>query len=434
VPDEPRTVSRFTGYTLGGKYYLEEVIAEGGMGVVVAARHLVLGERVAVKLLRSSLFDRDDSARRFLREARAMARLRSDNIARVLDAGEGPSGAPYLVMELLSGDDLGTLLRRRGRLPPAEVCGWIAEACDGLREAHESGVIHRDLKPSNLFLATRPDGSRVVKVLDFGISKVADLPGEATLTTGDALLGSPPYMSPEQVREPHSVGASADIWSLGAILFRLLTGDHAFAETSTHELLVAVLRDEPRRLRAVWPEAPLRLERIVAGCMKREPSERYPTVAVLADELRAARRAVLSGAESSSSGAVPRADTARSTRSWWLRPALVGLVSSTAVLSILAISAFGGATDPPALSSFASVSTQPVAPLAPPRSASAVAVQRAVLSTGTVDAEDVAMPRESPPSNSATPTSLGGRRAAPGPGVGAPSSPIRRGDAYEDRL
>ena len=274
------------GYTIDGKYVVDRVLGEGGMGVVYAAHHKLLGIDVALKVLRPALVAHDDAVRRVTREAQSMARLSSPHVARVLDAGAGPEGSPYLVLELLEGEDLGTRLKQRGPLRPEEAASHVLEACLGLAEAHAVGVIHRDLKPANLFLATLADGSAVIKIVDFGISKLVDN-AEVTLTSPETLLGSPAYMAPEQMASAHHVDGRADIWSLGAILFRLVSGQHIFVADSSYQRLHALLKEEPRRLRQVAPEAPAELEAIVARCLVRDPNGRYSTVADLAADLAA---------------------------------------------------------------------------------------------------------------------------------------------------
>src|SRR5450432_2337777 len=225
------------GDLLAGKYRVENVLGEGGMGYVVAALHEQLNQRVAVKLLSPLLSENEDSVTRFLREARAAVRIRSEHVARVLDVGELPDGSPYMVMEYLLGRDLAAELDEREHLDVPEAIDYVLQACEAVAEAHSIGLIHRDLKPSNLFLTRRPDGSPLVKVLDFGISKAIDQTGmveQQALTTTSAVMGSPLYMSPEQVRSSKTVDARSDVWSLGVVLYELLSAAHPFeAETMT---------------------------------------------------------------------------------------------------------------------------------------------------------------------------------------------------------
>jgi len=203
------------GTLLAGKYRVERLLGAGGMGYVVAAVHEQLDQRVAVKLLATELWENKDAATRFLREARAAVRIRSEHVARVLDVDELENGEPYMVMEFLSGQDLAHELEAQERFEPRIAIDYLLQVCEAVAEAHSLGVIHRDLKPANLFLTRRADGSPLVKVLDFGISKAIS-PETGTsgqsLTAPQSLLGSPAYMSPEQVRRPKTVDIRTDIW------------------------------------------------------------------------------------------------------------------------------------------------------------------------------------------------------------------------------
>src|SRR5512132_1665322 len=205
------------GEVLAGKYRVERILGKGGMGVVVAAMHLQLGQRVAIKSLLEDATQ--ETVSRFIREARAAVRLKSEHTARVLDVGDLPDGAPYMVMEYLDGNDLSHLLRSGGALPTADAVLYVLHACEAMAEAHSIGIIHRDLKPANLFLTRGADGAPTIKVLDFGISKLMhEQQGEdeVQLTRTSALLGSPLYMSPEQLRSAREATVQSDIWSLGA--------------------------------------------------------------------------------------------------------------------------------------------------------------------------------------------------------------------------
>ncbi len=197
------------GQILVGKYRVEQVLGRGGMGVVVAATHLALDERVALKFMLPEAMQSPEAATRFLREARAAVKLKSEHVARVLDVGTLETGAPYIVMEFLKGADLAALVEQRGPLPVVEAADYVLQACDAIAEAHSLGIIHRDLKPGNLFVTRRPDGAPLVKVLDFGISKASSLGDSGVaMTKSSALLGSPLYMSPEQMKSSRSVDAS----------------------------------------------------------------------------------------------------------------------------------------------------------------------------------------------------------------------------------
>ncbi|HEY0189978.1 MAG TPA: serine/threonine-protein kinase, partial [Kofleriaceae bacterium] len=213
------------GDVLAGKYRVDKILGIGGMGMVVAATHLEIDQRVALKFMLPSSAESSESAMRFLREARAAGRLNSEHVCRVSDVGRFDSGAPYIVMEYLQGDNLGAILRKRGPLRVAEAVDYILQGIEGLAEAHAHGIIHRDLKPDNLFLHKRNDGGFSVKVLDFGISKIS-VEGLST-KTGD-IMGSPAYMAPEQMESTRNVDHRADVWSLGVVLYQLVVGKPPF--------------------------------------------------------------------------------------------------------------------------------------------------------------------------------------------------------------
>ena len=245
-----------------------------------------LGTRVAVKFLLAEAAANEEANARFKQEARAAAQIHNDHVARVVDVSiEG--GLPYMVMEYLEGKDLSQLLEDRTTVPPEEACGFLLQACDAIHAAHSAGIIHRDLKPSNLFLATRPDGSQIVKVLDFGISKAQNGlgPMSGALTSTKAMLGSPLYMSPEQLRSSKSVDARADIWALGVILYELLTGSVPYNGENLGELFASILEQDPLPVRQRAPHVAPELEAVVMRCLQRQAAARYSSVAELAFHL-----------------------------------------------------------------------------------------------------------------------------------------------------
>jgi serine/threonine-protein kinase len=277
-----------------GKYLIGETLGAGGMGVVVAAEHVQLGQKVAVKFLSLELRQNADGVARFLREARAAARIRSEHVVRVVDVDGATGDVCYMVMELLDGEDLARVVRLRGRLSTEVAVGYILQACEAIAEAHELGIVHRDLKPSNLFVTYRRDGSPLLKVLDFGISKAVDAGAGGVgdgrerptdLTSSRMVLGSPMYMSPEQVRSTKNVDARTDVWALGVILHELLTGQPAFNGESTMEVLAKIVADPPPRLREVRPELSVEMERIVLACLEKTAATRVPSVGALAQRL-----------------------------------------------------------------------------------------------------------------------------------------------------
>jgi eukaryotic-like serine/threonine-protein kinase len=275
------------GQVVAQKYRVDRFIGQGGMGVVVAGFHLELDQPVAIKFLVSESGLQGEGAERFRREARAAAKIHSEHVARVFDVGLLDERVPYMVMELLNGNELEIEMERRGTLPVGEAVGYLLQAIDAVAEAHAAGIVHRDLKPTNLFLAQRPDGSRIVKVLDFGISKSLGTgrPREVALTRTAAFVGSPLYMSPEQMRSARDVDARADVWALGAILYAMVTGQLPHPGNSLPEVCLAVMNNTPRPLRDFIPNAPEALEPILMRCLAKEPAQRYSSVAELAEQL-----------------------------------------------------------------------------------------------------------------------------------------------------
>jgi eukaryotic-like serine/threonine-protein kinase len=271
------------GDILAGKYRVERILGAGNMGVVVAAMHVELGQRVALKFLLSGKAEAREQRERFLREARAAGRLKSQHAARVLDVGTLENEAPYIVMEFLEGQDLAALLKARGPLPFEEAVIYVLQTCEAVGEAHAAGIVHRDLKPANLFCAEEVGGSICIKVLDFGISKLSGV--DLTLTNEGEMLGSPLYMSPEQINSSKSVDARSDIWSLGVLLYQLVAGRTPFhAETLTH-LYSRVFLEEPTPLRAFRNDAPPGFEAVLVRCLQRDREQRFADVAAFAAAL-----------------------------------------------------------------------------------------------------------------------------------------------------
>jgi serine/threonine protein kinase len=276
------------GEILAGKYRVERVLGRGGMGVVVAARHVELDELVAMKFLLPDALTEPEAVARFLKEARASVRIKSEHVARVHDVGQLDSGAPYIVMEYLDGQDLGALASAGGVLPVDEVVDYVAQACEAIANAHSLGIIHRDLKPANLMLVRRSDGTDLIKVLDFGVSKITSqggADGSLNMTRTAAVLGSPLYMSPEQMMSPRDVDGRADIWALGAILYELLTGTLPFEAETLPAIGVLIATRDPRSVCALRPEVPTGLEAVVARCLAKRREDRFANVALLAQAL-----------------------------------------------------------------------------------------------------------------------------------------------------
>ncbi|MEO8183682.1 MAG: protein kinase [Deltaproteobacteria bacterium] len=274
------------GDELAGKYRIETVIGAGAMGVVVRAWHIELEQQVAIKFLYPEFARNADGAERFRREGRAAAKIKNQHVARVLDVGtlEGKN-IPYIVMEHLEGRDLSNELRERGPLPVGVAVRYVMQACEAVAEAHERGIVHRDLKPANLFLSEGSYGERMIKVLDFGISKVNGGSQQFSLTDTATLMGSPAYMSPEQLESSRNVDGRADIWSLGVILHELIIGQVPFNGDSVPQLVRSILSGA--RTTLIQRDANLRaLESVVARCLCQEREQRFESVSALREALR----------------------------------------------------------------------------------------------------------------------------------------------------
>ena len=268
------------------RYRLDHVIGMGGMGTVYAATRLADGARVALKTLHADTSDFEVS-QRLRREARILASLQSTHIVKILDSGDLPSGQPFLAMELLDGCSVLDMLHAVGPLTADVVAQVMRDSCEALAQAHACGIVHRDVKPANLFFARTPQGS-VLKVLDFGLGTVPVLPQDAETamaTRMGALLGTPHYMAPEQIREASAVDARTDIFSLGAAAYTLLTNAMPFAGTNTAVLLADVLTGNPTPIAQLAPATSPALCAIVERCMQKDPAARYASCAELAAAL-----------------------------------------------------------------------------------------------------------------------------------------------------
>jgi serine/threonine-protein kinase len=275
------------GQRIADKYVVERVIGVGGMAVVLAARHVHLDQRVAIKMLLPEYARDGGTVARFLREGQAVSRIHSEHVVRVHDVGILEGEGPYLALELLEGRDLGEVVAA-GRLPIAVAVDYVLQACEAVAEAHALGIIHRDLKPSNLFLSRLPDGGETIKVLDFGISKVAPTGGgrmDPKLTQTGALLGTPAYMAPEQMRGLREVDARTDIWGLGSILYELCAGGPPFTGESMAQLAAAVMSDPVPQLHLMRTDAPAEIDTVLERCLQKRPEDRYASLAELAQAL-----------------------------------------------------------------------------------------------------------------------------------------------------
>ncbi len=272
------------GDTLAGKYLVERILGAGGMGVVVAAKHLQLGERVAIKFLLPDALNHPEVTARFEQEGQTAAKVRSEHVARIHDVGTLDNGAPFIVMEYLEGRDLAALIDERGGIPLEEAALYLLQICEALAEAHSMGIVHRDLKPGNLILTRRKDGRAAVKLIDFGISKLMAPAVDRQMTLPAVMMGSPLYMAPEQMTSARDVDHRSDIWSLGAIFYQLLTGRPPYDGKSVSQVYDLIMLGPPR-VRDVLPNIPEGVEVIIRRCLRKEPNERYDNVGELATAL-----------------------------------------------------------------------------------------------------------------------------------------------------
>jgi tRNA A-37 threonylcarbamoyl transferase component Bud32 len=282
------TPGLYAGKVIAERYAVERVIGSGGMATIVEAMHLELGSRVAIKVLHPT-HTLPEAIDRFLREARGVFPLHSENVCRVLDLGRLPDGPPFIVMEYLDGTDFATAFRGK-QIAPSLAASYIVQACKGLAEAHALGIVHRDIKPANLFLTKRSDGSALVKVLDFGISRLRR-EGDDTLTSDGQILGTPRYMAPEQFGGAMHADARADVWAIGLVLFKLVVGRLPFEATSLTDIYAEVMSTPPEDIRRAVPSIDPALGAVVMRCLERDPAKRFQTARELGAALEPFARA-----------------------------------------------------------------------------------------------------------------------------------------------
>ena len=281
------------GSVIADKYRVEQELGRGGFGVVMRARHLAIDQMVAIKVLTAAGTDDPrewhEDAARFKREGQATAALRSEHVVRILDVDVLPNGSPYMVMEYLEGETLHVTIHTRGPLSVGETADHMVQVLAALAEAHAAGIVHRDLKPANVFITQGAGGTMVAKVLDFGVSKIAAHSGigagAAPITRTGAVIGTVAYMAPEQMLDAKRVDARADVWSVGIMLFELLTKKTPFGTMDDPNIVTTMLTKPPMSLAALRPDVPPALEKIVLRCLEKAPQKRYSTAAALASAL-----------------------------------------------------------------------------------------------------------------------------------------------------
>ncbi len=277
------------GQVLANKFEITQLLGVGGVGFGVAANHTELGQKVALKFLKPEMLANSQVAGRFAQEALAAARIRSEHVARVFDVGSLADGTPFIVMEFLDGRDLFDIVTQDGPQPVRRAVDYVLQACEALADAHSCGIVHRDIKPENLFLLRRSEGIELIKVLDFGISKLAltgsNIKSKVPLVKTMLPVGSPVYMSPEQIRASKDIDHRTDIWSIGCVLYELLTGGAAFDAPSLTQLSAAILEMNPNPPSLSRPEIPIELDIIVKRCLEKNPNDRFQNVAQLATAL-----------------------------------------------------------------------------------------------------------------------------------------------------
>jgi serine/threonine-protein kinase len=278
-------IDALVGSVVAGKYRIDRVLGRGGMGAVFSATNATIGKRVALKFLTREAARDKSATLRFQREAEAAGIIESEHIVHVFDSGTSEDGLPFLVMELLAGEDLRTRLQREGLLPIRDAVDIATQVLRGLVRAHAAGIIHRDLKPENVFLCRRDDGSTLAKIVDFGISKLSHGRAAKTLTRRGTVLGTAYYMAPEQAQAAEGVDHRADLYGAGTILFEMLTGRPPHMAPTHEAVLVAICTKDAPDVRSLRPETPASLARVLERALAREREERIATARDFLEEL-----------------------------------------------------------------------------------------------------------------------------------------------------
>jgi serine/threonine protein kinase len=280
------STDQHAGLVLDGKYKLIEKLGEGGMGAVYLGMHQYIGKKVAVKFLHREYAANQEVLARFYREARAATEIGHRSIIEVHDMGISPQGEPYLVMEYLEGESLGAVLRRHGPFDLATACGVMEQVLLALQAAHDKGIVHRDLKPENIFFTIRPGEPPLVKLIDFGISKMARESIDTKLTQTGSLLGTPSYMSPEQARGDNEIDPRSDLYSIGVVLYQMLTGRLPFEGTNYNKLLIKVLTENPLPPSEANPAFPIEAEALVLRALAKAREDRFQSATEMLDALK----------------------------------------------------------------------------------------------------------------------------------------------------
>ncbi len=302
TPDNAESLEAVPGQIVGGKWRIVALIGRGGMGAVYEGQNISIGKKVALKFIDAEFARQPDIASRFQREAEAASLVESAHIVHIFDSGVTDTGVPYIVMELLRGEDLRARLRRLGKLPNEEAVKIVAQTLRGLHRAHEAGIVHRDLKPDNIFLVDRDDDALFAKIVDFGISKMTRRSGEVgtgTLTRQGVVLGTPYYMSPEQAQALPNLDVRTDLWSVGAILYECLAGRPPHLGDTYEQIIISICTTDAPDLRSIDPTVPAPLAAVVHRALTRDKARRYQSAKEMLEALE------LTGLVRSLHGATP---------------------------------------------------------------------------------------------------------------------------------
>jgi serine/threonine protein kinase len=309
--DTESELAALVGTTVAGKYHVDRLIGRGGMGAVFQATNLAIGKRVALKFLDHEAAKNREACQRFQREAEAAGMAESAHIVQIFDSGVTEAGLPFLVMELLTGEDLRACLKREGRLSVPSALRIVSQVLRALLRAHEAGIVHRDLKPDNVFLCARDDDPSFVKLVDFGISKVARARTADTLTRRGTVLGTAFYMSPEQAQSFADIDGRTDLFSLGAILFEMLTGRPPHGGRTYEAVLIAICTHDAADVRTLVPDVPSNVAALVSRALQRDREQRFQSAAEFLAALTNLEGATAAATSATPRGAISEPDVTR---------------------------------------------------------------------------------------------------------------------------